>query len=369
MVENQFSWTKNSHCDVTDNRTQLKSLYCKLSLAVHLPNIAIHQNAGYFESSLLLFFRLCYRRFNVPPRWTTILTVSKEKLEESDPTWVVSKSPLYDFHMELFSSWTTAVGYRKTFSGICVFTFLYILFYTVKKLKAKFYWIFQSFHRTYWSNQKCLFAFAVSPYFTELKNINRHASMFTEQPMLKYFLYKLQFWVNSELLFANNTRPVKVFKSSRVNLLKFLKPMPFSHLIYNSLHKQTVNLLPTQHLSSFRIYWSPRVKNIIHPMAVVRVKFLPRWLAACKGKNFQNTAQITLQISKTHRAQNLITQLTGTRIHKAALDIDVSVPVFPLKKFDTEQMFVLVRMQLRNHVDVNTQAVKRFRGYVIYIRF
>jgi len=34
-------------------------------------------------------------------------------------------------------------------------------------------------------------------------------------------------------------------------------------------------------------------------------------------------------------------------------------PVFPLRKFCTEQMFVLVRMQLRNHAD--TQLVKRFK--------
>jgi len=36
----------------------------------------------------------------------------------------------------------------------------------------------------------------------------------------------------------------------------------------------------------------------------------------------------------------------------------------------TKQMFVLVRMQLRNHV--NTWAVKRFkryRGYAVYIRY
>jgi len=30
-------------------------------------------------------------------------------------------------------------------------------------------------------------------------------------------------------------------------------------------------------------------------------------------------------------------------------------------------MFVLVRMQLRNHVD--TQAVKRFNGYAVSIRY
>jgi len=33
--------------------------------------------------------------------------------------------------------------------------------------------------------------------------------------------------------------------------------------------------------------------------------------------------------------------------------------VFPLRNFYTEQMFVSVRMQLRNHV--NTQLVKRFK--------
>ena len=35
--------------------------------------------------------------------------------------------------------------------------------------------------------------------------------------------------------------------------------------------------------------------------------------------------------------------------------------MFPLRKFYTEQTFVLVRMQLRNHVD--TQTVKRFKCY------
>ena len=33
--------------------------------------------------------------------------------------------------------------------------------------------------------------------------------------------------------------------------------------------------------------------------------------------------------------------------------------VFPLRKFYTKRMFVLVRMQLRNHVD--TQPVERFK--------
>ena len=40
------------------------------------------------------------------------------------------------------------------------------------------------------------------------------------------------------------------------------------------------------------------------------------------------------------------------------------------KEMYTKQMFVLVRMQLRNHV--NTWAVKRFkryRGYAVYIRY
>ena len=44
--------------------------------------------------------------------------------------------------------------------------------------------------------------------------------------------------------------------------------------------------------------------------------------------------------------------------------------VFPLRKFDTEQMFVLASMQLRKHVD--TQPVKRFKrykGYEIYIQY
>jgi len=39
--------------------------------------------------------------------------------------------------------------------------------------------------------------------------------------------------------------------------------------------------------------------------------------------------------------------------------------VFPLRKFYTEQMFALVLMKLRNHVD--TQIAKRFKGYAIYI--
>jgi len=41
----------------------------------------------------------------------------------------------------------------------------------------------------------------------------------------------------------------------------------------------------------------------------------------------------------------------------------------PLRKIYTPQMFILVRMQLRNHV--NTWAVKRFKrykGYAVYIR-
>ena len=40
-------------------------------------------------------------------------------------------------------------------------------------------------------------------------------------------------------------------------------------------------------------------------------------------------------------------------------------PMFHLKKLHSEQMFVLVRMQLRNHAD--TQLLKRFKrekGYV-----
>jgi len=48
----------------------------------------------------------------------------------------------------------------------------------------------------------------------------------------------------------------------------------------------------------------------------------------------------------------------------------LSKPVFPLRKFYTEQMFVLVRMELRKHV--NTQLVKRFKQwkvYAIYIRY
>jgi len=41
-----------------------------------------------------------------------------------------------------------------------------------------------------------------------------------------------------------------------------------------------------------------------------------------------------------------------------------------LEKTYTKQMFVLMRMHLRNHV--NTKAVKRFkryRGYAVYIRY
>jgi len=47
-----------------------------------------------------------------------------------------------------------------------------------------------------------------------------------------------------------------------------------------------------------------------------------------------------------------------------------STPVFPLRKFYTEQMFVLVLMQLGNHVD--TQPLKRFKRYkgsAIHIRY
>jgi len=43
------------------------------------------------------------------------------------------------------------------------------------------------------------------------------------------------------------------------------------------------------------------------------------------------------------------------------------LPVFPVKKFYTEQMFDLVCMPLRNHVD--TQPMKRFKLCVIYIRY
>ena len=35
--------------------------------------------------------------------------------------------------------------------------------------------------------------------------------------------------------------------------------------------------------------------------------------------------------------------------------------VFPLRKFYTEQIFILVSMQLRNHVE--TQPLKRFKRY------
>jgi len=39
------------------------------------------------------------------------------------------------------------------------------------------------------------------------------------------------------------------------------------------------------------------------------------------------------------------------------------MPVFPLRKFNTEQIFVLVHIQLCNHV--HTQRVKRFKWYWI----
>jgi len=45
-------------------------------------------------------------------------------------------------------------------------------------------------------------------------------------------------------------------------------------------------------------------------------------------------------------------------------------PVFLLRKFHTEQIFVLVRMQWCNYVD--TELVERLwlcKGYVIYIRY
>jgi len=42
--------------------------------------------------------------------------------------------------------------------------------------------------------------------------------------------------------------------------------------------------------------------------------------------------------------------------------------VFLLRKFCTEQMFLLVGMQLRNHVDV-TQTVKRFKHYKSYAMY
>jgi len=44
--------------------------------------------------------------------------------------------------------------------------------------------------------------------------------------------------------------------------------------------------------------------------------------------------------------------------------------VFPLRQFDTEQMFVLVRMQLRKHVDAQpVKRFKRYKGYAIYIQY
>jgi len=48
----------------------------------------------------------------------------------------------------------------------------------------------------------------------------------------------------------------------------------------------------------------------------------------------------------------------------------ILTPVFPLRKFDTEQMFVSASMQLRKHVDA--QPVKRFKCHkscAIYIRY
>jgi len=39
----------------------------------------------------------------------------------------------------------------------------------------------------------------------------------------------------------------------------------------------------------------------------------------------------------------------------------IPYPAFPLRKLCTEQMLVLVRMQLRNYVD--TQPMKRFKRY------
>jgi len=41
--------------------------------------------------------------------------------------------------------------------------------------------------------------------------------------------------------------------------------------------------------------------------------------------------------------------------------------VFTLRKFHTEQIIVLVRIQLRCHVD--TQPLKRYRSYALYERF
>ena len=43
--------------------------------------------------------------------------------------------------------------------------------------------------------------------------------------------------------------------------------------------------------------------------------------------------------------------------------------VFPLRKFYTEQIFVLVSMQLRNHVDAQlVKRFKRWKAHAIYIQ-
>jgi len=47
--------------------------------------------------------------------------------------------------------------------------------------------------------------------------------------------------------------------------------------------------------------------------------------------------------------------------------LEGSRALFPPRKFYTEQMYVLLRTQLRSHVD--TQPVKRYKSYAIYIRY
>jgi len=48
----------------------------------------------------------------------------------------------------------------------------------------------------------------------------------------------------------------------------------------------------------------------------------------------------------------------------------ISNPVFTPRKFYTEQMFALVRMQLRNHAHTQTMnRFKRNKGCAIYKRY
>jgi len=43
--------------------------------------------------------------------------------------------------------------------------------------------------------------------------------------------------------------------------------------------------------------------------------------------------------------------------------------MFPLRKFYTKQMFVLLRIELRNHVDTKSEALQTLQGYALYIRY